>query len=52
MNSNDEIIRKDDLKLSELMFEFKEVIIKDKVYEFELECYDSEINLPNLRFIL
>ena len=50
MNSNDDIIRKNNLKLSELMFEFKEEIEKNRVYELELECFDSEINLPNLRF--
>lgn len=52
MNSNDEIIRKGNLKLSELIFEFNEEVVKNKVYEIELECYDSEINLPNLRFII
>jgi hypothetical protein len=52
MNSKEEIIRKNNLKLSELMLEFKENVVKDKVYELELECYDSEINLPNLRFII
>ena len=52
MNSKDEIIRKDNLKLSELMLEFKEEVVKDRVYELELECYDSEINLPNLKFII
>ena len=50
MNSKEEIIRKNNLKLSELMFEFKEEVVKDRVYELELECYDSEINLPNLKF--
>lgn len=50
MSSKEEIIRKNNLKLSELMFEFNEEVIKDRVYELELECYDSEINLPNLRF--
>ena len=52
MNSKKEIIRKNNLKLSELMLEFKENVVKDKVYELELECYDSEINLPNLIFII
>ena len=50
MSSKEEIIRKNNLKLSELMFEFKEEVVKDRVYELELECYDSEINLPNLKF--
>lgn len=52
MNTESEIIRKNNLRLSELMLEFSERVIKDKVYELELECFDSDINLLNLRFFI
>ena len=52
MNREDEIVRKSNLKLSELMLEYNEDVVEDMVYELELECYDSEINLPNLKFVI
>ena len=50
MSSDGEIERKNNLNLSELMIEFNEKLIKDNVYELEIECYDSEIYLPNLKY--
>ena len=34
------------------MLEYNEDVVEDMVYELELECYDSEINLPNLKFVI
>jgi hypothetical protein len=52
MSNEVEISRKNNLKLSNLMLEYDEKVIKGKIYELELECYDSDINLPNLKFII
>ena len=41
---------KNNLMLSELMLKYNEEVVEGRVYELELECYDSEINLPNLKF--
>ena len=45
-----EINKKNNLRLSELMLKYNEEVKIGKVYELELECYDSEVNLPNLKF--
>ena len=52
MNSENDINKKNNLMLSELMLKYGEKVISGVVYELELECYDSDINLPNLRFIV
>jgi ubiquitin-activating enzyme E1 len=52
MSSENEIERKNNLRLSELMSMYNEDVRKEIVYELELECYDSDINLPNLKFII
>lgn len=52
MSNEVEISRKNNLKLSNLMLEYDEKVIKGKIYELELECYDSDINLPNLKFVI